>query len=159
MLYLFELLKLKCPALTPENTKIHLALEDGKSALDLFRDGCFEKFQSWQSQKNFSRKFVVALTPVPNASNTWVFLGAYQVLGKPEFISETMSYHYQFDEIKALSDLEGRIIIGYKRHFRQSYPNAETIADNLIIKEISEYPFHYNLPMRNIYYRRSEDKE
>jgi len=60
---LFEILGLKFPTIIPKECKIHLAVWNGDdNPIDAYLSGGFEKWQSWQTKKNFERKYIIYKT-------------------------------------------------------------------------------------------------
>ena len=132
---LFELLYLLNSDVRPENTKIHLATWNGiENPLDAYLAGEFDKWQSWQTKRNFERNYVVALINLPEA-NKWLFAGSYQSRGAIQD-RKSKEYRYQLSELTSHSELNGRLVIDFSRTGRQSYLNAENWCNNLSVSEI-----------------------
>ena len=113
---LFELLSLNLPDMKPKECKIHLAVCNGyDNPIDLYLSGDFEKWQSWQTKKNFERKYIVSLVQLPG-NYKWLFAGGYISEGR-EYIEK--DYKYKTKEIKELSELSGRLIVLFNRSGRQ----------------------------------------
>jgi hypothetical protein len=123
--------------------KVHLAT--GLKANDpllAFIGGNFKEWQEAQTKKNFERDYIVSLISYDN--DEWLFAGIYKSLGC-EWCNER--YEYETELLDIQKDLIGRLIIGYQKNFRQSYPYLENcIADfsvSQILKErysILEFP-------------------
>lgn len=81
---LFRRLRALDDDVTPEQCILHLAMHHGESnPLALYRKGEFDTWQSYQSRRNFSRRFVIALIRKPE-SDRWLFAGVYEVCERPE---------------------------------------------------------------------------
>jgi hypothetical protein len=80
----FDLLRLMEPAITPTETKVHLATWNGEdNPLDVYLAGDFPEWQRWQTKRNFEKRFVLALIALPSP-NKWLFGGAYTAAGCEE---------------------------------------------------------------------------
>ena len=75
---LFDILKFKLPNFKADECKLHIAGWNGsENPLDLYFAGEFEEWQSWQSKKNFERKYIISIIQLP-AKDKWLFAGIYQ---------------------------------------------------------------------------------
>lgn len=134
---LFELLGLKQDGLLPENSKIHLAVWNGKeNPLNVYLAGDFEEWQTWQSKKNFERENIISLIQLP-ATDKWLFAGAYKS-NECNLIESEKYYKYETSEIKSLTEFSGRIVVDFIRSGRNSYLLAENWAESIVVTEI--YP-------------------
>lgn len=115
------LLKTLIPFLeeSKKDTKIHFARGGVRpeEALNKFLTGDFKSWQEHQNNKNFGRKYVLALIYLGNME--WLYGGIYKV----NSIKTTASGKFVYDT--TLTDVGeefiGRAIVNYKRQFRQSY--------------------------------------
>lgn len=139
----FDMIRLLVPELEPHKAKLHLANWNGyHDPLDVFLAGEFPDWQSYQSQRNFERQFVVSLIKLKERDR-WLFAGAHLVEGTCHRVPDpTVSgqecWRYPMSELEATSDLTGRLVAHFTRPGRNSYLNAETWVDKLTLSEI--YP-------------------
>lgn len=115
--------------------KVHFATgeSDKLKPYKKFLIGAFKEWQERQTNKNFSRKYILSL--IYYDKNKWLFGGVYEVVSpEPELIKEgdRSLWKYETELVNRQTDLIGRIIVGYKKEFRASYPCLElTSPDNL----------------------------
>ena len=83
--------------------------------------------------KTFPRDYVISLIAL--SPSKWLFVGAYDSI-HCEWVGEHKAYRYQLKKRIKLGDLEGRLVVYYKREGRQSYRNAETCYKSLSVLEI-----------------------
>ena len=132
---LFELLDLKLRGIKPKDCKIHLAVWNGcDNPIDVYLSGDFEEWQSWQSKKNFERKYIITLLQLPG-NDKWLFAGGFISEGN-EYIEKEKYYKYKTKKINEFNDLSGRLVVSFKRSGRQSYLNAENWASNIAVIEL-----------------------
>ena len=96
--------------------------------------GEFEKWQSWQSKKNFERKYIISLLQLPG-DNKWLFAGGFVSEGN-KYIKDEKNYKYKTTEVNQFASLAGKLVISFKRSGRQSYLNAENWASDLLVNEL-----------------------
>lgn len=154
---LFDLLQLEDPDLRPEKTKLHLASWNGQDdPLDVFFEGKFNEWQSWQTRRNFERRFVVSLIALPKPDR-WLYAGSYDVLGR-ESLGE-QGHMYDLRPRQRSPELDGRLVVSFRRTGRQSYLVGERWAQNLEVAEllpvrmtVGDFPGypHVRLPMRRL---------
>lgn len=133
MINLLDLLKIKSISL--ENYKIHLATTSGGEVLtpyDAFISGSFKRWQEGQNKKNFECGFILSLVSI--GSDKWVFAGVYKVLGVTKGIDPPYLYHTEL--LPDQEDLIGKVIVKYKRQFRQAYLSGPKYSDILEVFEI-----------------------
>lgn len=127
-----------------KDTKIHFARGGVKpeDALNEFLMGDFKSWQERQSNKNFGRKYVVALIRLGNME--WLFGGIYKVNG----VRQTRDGWYKYDT--TLTDIGeeyiGRAIIYYRRQFRQSYCCLERYIEELSVIELRRDSYEIPFP-------------
>lgn len=132
---LFQLLQILNPKLNPDNAKIHLASHKSvDNPLDVYFNGGFEEWQSWQSRRNFERDYVISLIALPS-TDQWLFVGVYKSLAC-EWIEEDGGYQYQLNPLDSYDEIVGRVVVSFTRPGRQSYLNAENWADQFKLNEI-----------------------
>ncbi len=122
---LYPLLAVLSPEVTPANSKVHLASWNGSDEpLDVYRRSLphFEEWQSYQSQRNFERDYVLALIQLPGTASQWLFAGAYQSRGCHEAKQgKGMSWKYDLQRLTAYDDVLGRLVVDYRRRGRAPY--------------------------------------
>lgn len=130
-----NLIKLMDPRISPGNTKVHLASWNGsEEPLDVYFAGEFDDWQSWQTQKNFSRDYVVSLVKLPER-NRWLYIGTYSVHGyKPHKTSGGVVYEMR--SIQACAELEARLVIDFERSGRAAYLLGNSCFDRMHVHEI-----------------------
>ena len=132
---LFDLLRLSFAGIKEKDCKIHLAVWNGsENPIDVYLAGEFEEWQSWQSKKNFERKYIISLLQLPS-DNKWLFAGGFVSEGK-KYIKDEKYYKYKTTEVNQFASLAGKLVISFKRSGRQSYLNAENWALDLLVSEL-----------------------
>ena len=133
---IFDLLKLMNPAITPEQSKIHLATADAQGdPIVKYLGGEFNEWQRQQSKKNFERKFVVSFIARPEA-NQWLFAGVY-VSNTSSWVEAKKHWHYDLREDPLCTEMNGRMVASFKRSGRQAYLNADSCATKLLLSEVT----------------------
>lgn len=131
----WDLIKALDPSVTPDQTKIHLAGFNGtEDPLDIYIDSVprFQRWQCWQSQTNFKRRFVLTLIQMQKPDH-WLFAGVYDSAGvKPD----GDGYLYQLKERSECTSLQGRLIVNFKRTGRQSYLLADVWTRQMLVGEV-----------------------
>ena len=129
----FDLLRLMEPAITPDETKVHLATWNGEdNPLDVYLAGDFPEWQRWQTKRNFEKRFVLALVAL-QSPNKWLFAGAYTAAGCEV---KQSNYYYELSEIASCAEMNGRLIAHFERPGRQSYLKGDRWADQILLSEI-----------------------
>ena len=132
MLKLLDVLKISEAEL--KNYKVHFAIgaTDKMVPYHKFLIGEFKEWQEGQTNKNFHRPYVLSL--IYYKKDLWIFGGVYQVTGKPVPIENPednwKGWKYTTELMECQTDLIGRIMVSYKKEYRQSYPNLEMIPEN-----------------------------
>lgn len=132
MLNLLEVLKI--PEGELKNYKVHFATgtNDKMKPYKKFLIGEFQSWQEQQTNKNFPRPYILSL--IYYRKDLWIFGGIYKVLGKPtpiEIAEENWKgWKYRTELVNCQTDLIGRVIVSYKKEYRQSYPNLEMSPEN-----------------------------
>ncbi len=132
MLKLLDLLKISESEL--KNYKVHFATgtNDKMKPYKKFLIGEFKEWPEQQTNKNFSRPYVLSL--IYYNKDMWIFGGIYKVTDKPvpiEISEENWKgWKYGTELVDCQTDLIGRIVVYYKKEYRQSYPNLEMIPEN-----------------------------
>jgi hypothetical protein len=127
--------------------KIHLATVSGTDPLDEFIRDKFKEWQERQSKRNFERKYLISF--ISFGTDEWLYAGIYKKLNC-EFRNNF--YFYDTELLDINTDLIGRLIIKFRKSFRQSYPYLENCINNFqisqILKEkysIEEFPGYENI--------------
>lgn len=132
---LFDVFAVVAPDVTPQESKIHLAGWNGlDDPLDVYLAGNFNTWQSWQSKRNFGRKYVISL--ISMGGSRWLFAGIYEVQGAEWISDEPAHFMYDLAEDPRGAELNGRLIVSHDREGRQSYRNAESIASEISVQEL-----------------------
>jgi hypothetical protein len=133
MLNLCELIQLASVPLG--DFKIHLATSNSHPPLDSFVAGNFKQWQEYQNQKNFECEKILSLIRI--SESHWLFAGVWEVHGvTPKTKAGKSWFAYKTTEDQRLAHLTGRVIVFFKRDFRQSYLRGENYASRLIVAEI-----------------------
>lgn len=151
MTLLFSLLESRDSALTPSQCKVHLATppDSDTNLLQLLAAGEFDEWQSYQTNRIFSRKFVVAL--IQKRTDRWVFAGACAVDGmmddktyqERDRIAGKYSWprdwtrkarRHRLRRLHACDDLIGTIV-RYRRDARSHHRKAERLAPQFEVHE------------------------
>jgi hypothetical protein len=105
--------------------KIHFASVDSHDPLEEFLLGNFKEYQEKQTKKNFNREYVISL--ISHEKDIWMFAGVYKVQSEPVLDTKTNLYIYDTELTTCQDDLIGRLYFKYKKEFRHSYPNLESV--------------------------------
>lgn len=132
---LFQLLATLDPEVTPERCKIHLARWNGLvDALDVYLAGDFDEWQKGQNQRNFERPFVLSLVELGKAGR-WLFAGTHDARGCV-WREDEGNYYYDLTRRPSTDELDGRLVVAFKRRGRQSYLCAENWTNDLLVDSI-----------------------
>ena len=140
------LLKSLIPFLEKNKKEIKLHFARGgdrpEDAINEFLMGDFKSWQERQSNKNFSRDYVIALIRLGNME--WLFGGIYKVNG----VRKTTNgwYKYNTTLLNIGEEYIGRAIVYYHRQFRQSYCCLERYLDELNVIEIKRGKYEIPFP-------------
>jgi hypothetical protein len=75
---------------------------------------------------------------IRRGEDQWLFAGVYRILGVE---STNSKFRYKTELLLGKDDLAGRIIVRYKRPFRQSYIWGDKYGSELVIAKLQELPF------------------
>lgn len=132
---LFQVLQMLDKTIEPKMCKIHLAGWNGiENPLDVYLEGDFDAWQAWQTKRNFERPLVVSLIALSQV-NRWLFAGVHDSLGC-ELVEDRGLFQYRLRRREASDELDGRLIVDFKRTGRQSYLVGENWTDALSVDEI-----------------------
>ncbi len=119
--------------------KIHFAIgyksNNRDEPLNAYRNNTFKEWQECQSKKNFELPYIISL--IYFRTDQWLFGGVYKSNGCN---FRDGNYYYDTELLDIQQDLIGRIVLSYKKPFRQSYPLLKTCYTNLVVAEILEKP-------------------
>ena len=131
--------------------KIHFATgsNDKRKPYNCFLINKFKDFQERQTQKNFSRKYILSM--IFYEKDIWMYGGVYEVLPEDPFPiteDEWNGWKYNTRLLDIQTDLIGRVFVHYKKDYRNSYPNLEMVPKkesvvaprNMEIVSIKEKP-------------------
>lgn len=138
---LIQLLTSLLPTLTPKNTKVHLAQHNGlEHPMDVYLEGGFDKWQSWQTRKNFECQYVIGLVELPGTKR-WLLAGVYDSLKACEMmgVKENREYVYDYRRVPEFAELDGRLILDYTKP-RANYLYLETCLKSMVVSSILEKP-------------------
>lgn len=134
-MHLYELLKGWEPTFTPAGAKIHLASYNGRERpMDVFIAGNFDKWQTWQSRRNFGRRLVVSL--IEAGKDRWLYAGLFKVRAVKAVAEPTPHYVYDLQRIAAADEYAGRLYVKSAYKERMRYVLGETLKDDLEIAEL-----------------------
>ena len=135
-----------------KSVKIHFASNQGSDPLLAFYEGRFKAWQEEQTQRNFSRPYVLGLIQLEDKVS-WLYAGLYQVLGV-EAGAHT-AWQYETALVPGQDELAGRVVVRYAKSFRNSYPAFETCGESLRVVElrkerasISSFPGYKNVLLK-----------
>jgi hypothetical protein len=127
---------MRSASIAAEDCKVHFACWNGRDQpLDIYLAGEFEEWQRRQRRRNFKRKYVVSLIDAME-KDRWLFAGVHEVFGclPPQEAGDC--FYYSTQELEAFKEFSGRLVVGFERRFRHSYPRLEIVADELRIAEL-----------------------
>tara|TARA_B110000116_G_scaffold255088_1_gene253138 strand:+ start:92 stop:922 length:831 start_codon:yes stop_codon:yes gene_type:complete len=121
--------------------KIHCAIDTSKDnrPLEMFFAGEFQKYQDYQTKKNFNKPYILSLIYLEN--NKWLFAGFWKKLSldKSEVkVGDRMFFKYNTQLVDGLEHLTGRAIIFFEKNFRASYLIGSKYENDLFISELRE---------------------
>ena len=133
---IFDFLKIMNLSIDPAETKVHLATKGNiEHPLDVYYAGRFNKWQRDQTKKNFERQFVLSLISM-RVKDRWLFAGVHHSNGVRPPGKDSKYYHYDLTEDQNCKEMNGRIIVAFRRTGRQSYLKAEKWNDKILLSEI-----------------------
>ncbi|PUA47524.1 hypothetical protein C5U62_06015 [Pseudomonas protegens] len=138
---LIQLLTSLLPSLNMQNTKVHLAQHNGiDHPMDVYLAGEFDKWQSWQSRRNFECEYVIGLVELPGTKK-WLLAGVYDSLklNESETNKDKHDFVYDYRRVPEFAELEGRLILDYAKP-RGNYLWLETCLKSMVVSSILEKP-------------------
>lgn len=132
----FDLLRLQEPSLEAKECKVHLArFNQHEQPLDVFIEGKFDEWQSWQNNRNFQRKFVLSFVQAGTITS-WLFVGLYRVKGYEAVAEPKAHFMYELMRVSSCEDLVGRLYASSPYTKRNSYVYGETLETDLVVSQI-----------------------
>ena len=118
-----------------EEYKAHFAIggkgRDNDMPLRAFIRNEFKEGQEDQKLHNFEKKYIFSL--IYYKKGEWMFAGIYEVISSKE-VADRIRYETKL--LDKFEDLIGRLIIGYDKEFRQSYPHLTNVYEHFKLVEI-----------------------
>ena len=145
---LFTLLGPLDPDVTPDRCKLHLVTWNGlHDPLDLYLEGVFDEWQSDQNRRELQQvRLHRGLDRDAGTGPLALRRAVHGVLGEEPRDGEDR-VHYRTSRRAACDELDGRLVVAFKRTSRQPYPFAEKLASQLTVhairprkQEIAEFP-------------------
>jgi hypothetical protein len=137
----FDLVRLMDPDVTPDNTKVHLAAWNGsEDPLQVYFQGEFDDWQSWQTQRNFDRPYVLSLIKMPE-KDRWLYVGVY-ASGGFEILDDGQHFRYRLKPLPTCAELAGRLMANFVRPGRQSYLDADDHEQDMLLHELRPERIH-----------------
>ncbi|WP_043223648.1 GIY-YIG nuclease family protein [Bordetella hinzii] len=132
----FDLLQLQEPSLKPQNCKIHFArYNQHEHPLDVFIEGQFDGWQSWQGSRNFKREFVLSFVQA-GTTTSWLFVGLFRVKGCVLKKEPEQHFMYDLERVQSCEEFVGRLYATSPYTQRNSYLLGETLAPGLVVSHI-----------------------
>lgn len=103
--------------------------------MDVFLEGRFDKWQSWQSKRNFEKEYVVSLIQAGRPTH-WLFAGLFRRKSRTHHALPRSHYIYDLERIEAAEEWVGRLYLKSAYKQRHSYPLGKTLATDLIVSEL-----------------------
>lgn len=127
-----------------EKYKVHMAIGriNKKEPLYALIKNKFKEWQEYQNNKNFEREYIFSL--VHYKTDQWIFGGIYKRIEVKEAYDQNKNknyYQYKTELVSIQTDLIGRLVINFKKDFRQSYILLEKHYKNLKLGLILEKPY------------------
>jgi hypothetical protein len=135
MIKLEELISLAGINLT--DFKIHCAVATGQppTPLEAYYDGTFKEWQENQNRNNFPCSQVLSLIQL--SDDHWLFAGLFSVHNVEPVQDENYKwFRYSTSEVPGLDHLVGRVVVDFKKKFRQSYLKGPLYKDRLLVGEV-----------------------
>lgn len=137
----FDLVRLMDLDITPDNTKVHLAAWNGsEDPLQVYFQGEFDDWQTWQTQRNFDLPYVLSLIKMPE-EDRWLYVGIYASSGY-ESLEDGQHFRYRLKAQPACSELAGRLLVKFTRPGRQSYLDANEYEQDMVVHELRPERIH-----------------
>nr|WP_294977139.1 GIY-YIG nuclease family protein [uncultured Pseudomonas sp.] len=112
--------------------------------MDVYLAGKFDEWQSWQTRRNFDCDYVIGLVEMPGArtasgSKQWLFTGVYDSLSVIRTVptNRGTEYVYSYRKLSEFSELEGRLILEYKKP-RANYLYLKTCLASMRVFAVLE---------------------
>ncbi len=121
-----------------KNTKLHLAIGNKDKYEPLYQyyaDG-FKQWQESQTKKTFEREYILSL--IYFGKDEWLFAGIYT---QSACVANGNEYLYNTQLVDMATNLIGRLVIGFEKKFRYSYPYLENCISDFKLLEIRKEPY------------------
>lgn len=119
-----------------EDYKVHLAQTNpyGDNPLDALKENNYEVWQAHQNKRNFERPYIFSLAQYKQyKQDEWIFGGIYKSHGYEE---REGYFQYNTELLDIHRDLIGRLVVLFKKDFRNCYPYLSKIIDNISVLEV-----------------------
>jgi hypothetical protein len=137
---LLDLIKIWDPFFTPKEAKVHLARWNKiEHPMDVYLEGgfpAFDEWQTWQSQRNFQRPYVVSLIQA-GTSARWMFAGLFRSNGCVPDVDPHHHYIYDLTRLASADEWAGRLYVESIYKERPTYLYGETLAEDLTVVELT----------------------
>ena len=147
---MLDILMTMNPDFDPDKAKLHIATHSpsrGMEAIDIYLAGEFNEWQSWNEPGSFNRNLVISLISLPPRPNEkWLFAGIHRCHGGEEsYRAETGSieYRHNLTEEQDYQELNGRLVVTFKKRPRKAYLIARHWLDDIFVSEI--YPSRHSI--------------
>ena len=115
--------------------KTHFAIggkgRDNDVPLRAFKRNEFQEWQNIQKLHNFEKDYIFSL--IYYKKGEWMFAGIYKVISSKE-VNDRIRYETKL--LDKYEDLIGRLIIGFDKEYRQSYPYLANVYEQFKFVEI-----------------------
>ncbi|MGF6395993.1 GIY-YIG nuclease family protein [Pseudomonas plecoglossicida] len=101
----------------------------------MFLEGRFDRWQSWQSQQNFKKEYVVSLIQAGRPTR-WLLAGLFRRKGCVHHAEPRSHYIYDLERIEAAEEWVGRLYLKSTYKQRHSYPLGKTLENDLVVSEL-----------------------
>jgi hypothetical protein len=146
-------ISLLIPFLNENRTEIKINLASGNTVKGInklepcfeYSKGLFKEWQERQDQNYFNRKYILSLIYIDK--NEYLFSGIYEKISvKEETEGERIGkFTYETKLLNNVSqELIGKLIVLFRKDFRQPYLNYEAHSNDLIILEIRKQAYNFN---------------
>ena len=121
-----------------DKSKLHLAIgvKDRFRPLHVYFMNQFKEWQENQNNKNFELDYIFSL--IYYARHEWLFAGIYKRVGIEKIGTR---YAYKTELLDVGKEYIGRLIVGFEKKFRASYPYLKNHIEHLSLIEILREPY------------------
>ena len=147
---MLDILKTMNPMLDSEQAKLHIASHSpnlGMEAVDIYFSGDFDEWQSWNEPGSFNRELAISLIGLPPRPNDrWLFAGVHRCHGgemRHRVETDRIEYKHNLTEEQDYEEMNGRLVVTFKRRPRKAYLIAKHWLDDILVSEI--YPRRHSI--------------